>query len=272
MEAGGKIQVRSLPVEFTVWPGENSVIYPGLGSWSDWGENIYAAYANYVFEQTRYDVEAGLRAEQTNVYYDIDPENIYYDQNDAYDYFELFPNVRLSYKINQRHRLSVFYNRRIDRPGEPELRIFAKSDDQELLKIGNPYLRPQFTQAFELAYRFKWESGLIYLAGYYKLIDDPYMRIYTEDTTNTNYDVIIKTYANTGGAKNAGLELIFSQQILKIWKLSGNANYYKNSIDAYEGSLLFPYPHTFTIDYSEAFVWDAKLSNHFSITDNLNFS
>ena len=269
LEAGSKIQVRRLPVDFAVWPGENSVIYPGLGSWSDWGENLYAAYANYVFERTRVDVEAGLRAEQTRVFYDIDPANIYYDQNDAYEYFDFFPNVRLSYKINQRHRLSLFYNRRIDRPGEPELRIFAKSDDQELLKIGNPYLRPQFTQAFELAYRLKWESGMFYLAGYYKLIDDPYMRVYTADTTNVLYDVIVKTYANTGSARNAGLEAVFSQQILDIWKVSGNFNYYKNTIEAYEGSLLFPYPHTFAIGQSAENTWDAKLSNTFTINDHL---
>ena len=269
VEAGSKIQVRRLPVDFTVWPGENSVIYPGLGSWSDWGENTYAAYANYVLEKTRYDVEAGLRSEQTNVFYDIDPENIYYDQNDAYSYFDLFPNVRLSYKMNQRHRLSLFYNRRIDRPGEPELRIFAKSDDQELLKVGNPYLRPQYTQSIELAYRFKWETGMVFMAGYYKLIDDPYTRVYTEDTTNISYDVIVKTYANTGSAKNAGLELVFSQQIFKIWKLSGNANFYRNSIEAFEGSLLFPYPHTFEISHSAANTLDAKLSNNFTINDHL---
>ena len=215
------------------------------------------------------DVEAGLRAEQTNVYYDIDPANIYYDQNDAYDYFEFFPNVRLSYKMNQHHRLSVFYNRRIDRPGEPELRIFAKSDDQELLKIGNPYLRPQFTQSFELAYRLKWESGMFFLSGYYKLIEDPYMRIYTSDTTNATYDVIVKTYANTGSATYVGMEMVFSQQILKIWKLSGNANIYRNSIEAYEGSLLFPYPHTFAIHSSAENTWDAKLSNTFTINDHL---
>ena len=268
-EAGGKVRVRRLPVEYSVQRGENSVIYPGLGSWSDWGENIYALYANYVYEKTRFDVEAGLRAEQTNVFYDIDTANIYYDQNDAYDYFKLFPNVRLSYKLNQRHRFSVFYNRRIDRPGEPELRIFPKSDDQELLKAGNPYLRPQFTQSFELAYRFKWESGMIFLSGYYRLIDNPYMRIYTVDTTNADYDVITKIYANTGGARNSGLELVFSQQIFKIWKLSGSCNFYNNIIDAYEGSLLFPYSHTFTILSSSEYTWDAKLINHFTINDAL---
>jgi len=269
LEAGSKIQVRRLPVDFTVWPGENSVIYPGLGSWSDWGENIYAAYVNYIYELNHLDVEAGLRAEQTNVFYDIDPENIYYDQNDAYDYFEFFPSVRVSVKVNQQNRLSLFYNRRIDRPGEPELRIFAKSDDQELLKIGNPYLRPQFTQSFELGYRLKWESGMCYLAAYYKTILDPYMRVYTADTSNHSYDVIVKTYANTGKARNVGLELLFSQQILDVWKLSGNANIYRNTIDSYEGFLLFPYPHAFTIEPSAETTLDAKLSNTFTLNDRL---
>lgn len=269
VEAGTKIQIRRLPLEYSTIPGENSIIYPGLGEWSDWGENVLAFYGNYIHERTYYDVEAGLRAEHTKVFYDIDPENIYYDQNDDYQYFELFPNIRLSYKINKRHRFSAFYNRRIDRPEEPELRIFPKSDDAELLKVGNPYLRPQFTQSFELAYRFRWETGMAYLSGYYKFIENPYMRVYTIDTTNVNYDVIVKSYANTGSATNGGFELVFSQQILKIWKLSGNANFYKNTIDSYEGSLLFPYPHNFIIESSSGNTWDAKLINSFKVGDNL---
>lgn len=269
LEAGSKIQVRRLPVDFTITRGENSVIYPGLGDWSDWGENIYAAYGNYIYERTRFDVEAGLRAEYTQVFYDIDPSNIYYDRNDAYDYFDLFPNVRLSYKIKSRHRFSAFYNRRIDRPGEPELRIFPKSDDQELLKAGNPYLRPQYTQSFELAYRYKWESGMVFLSGYYRMIQNPYMRVYSIDSTNVSYDVITKIYANTGSATNTGLELVFSQQILEIWKLSGNVNFYQNVINAYTGALLFPYPHDFEVEHSADNTWDAKLSNSFSIGDNL---
>jgi outer membrane receptor protein involved in Fe transport len=271
LEAGGKFQVRRLPVEYTVTPGQNSIIYPGMGIWSDWGENIYAAYGNYVLEKNAYDIEAGLRAEYTGVYYDMDPANIYYEENDYYDYFDLFPSVRISYKPNQKHRLSAFYNRRIDRPGEPELRIFAKSDDHELLKVGNPYLRPQFTQSFELAYRLKWSSGMFYLAGYHRFIQDPYMRIYTADTTNADYDVIIKIYANTGSATNTGLELVFSQQILDFWKLSGNANLYRNSIDAYTGEVRFPYVHTFEISPSETYTWDTKISNQFKVNDRMEF-
>ncbi len=63
--------------------GENSIIYPGLGDWSEWGEDIYAGYVNYVHEKQYYDIEAGLRLEQTNVFYNLPEENIYYDQNDC---------------------------------------------------------------------------------------------------------------------------------------------------------------------------------------------
>ena len=271
LEAGGKVQVRRLPVEYTVIPGQNSIIYPGMGNWSDWGENVYAAYGNFVLEKSAYDIEAGLRAEYMGVFYDMDPANIYYEENDSYDYFDLFPSIRFSYKPSQKHRFSAFYNRRIDRPGEPELRMFAKSDDHELLKVGNPYLRPQFTQSFELAYRLKWSSGMFYLAGYHRLIKDPFMRIYTADTTNTDYDVIVKIYANTGSATNTGLELVFSQQIMDFWKLSGNANFYRNSIDAYTGDVRFPYAHTFDIAQTAENTWDAKVSNQFKLNDHLEF-
>lgn len=269
MESGAKIQVRRLPVEYTVARGENSIIYQGMGSWTDWGENLYALYANYIYERPSFDVEAGLRAEHTDVFYEMDPANTYYDQNDAYNYFELFPNVRLSYKPGERHRFSAFYNRRVDRPGEPELRIFAKSDDHELLKVGNPYLRPQFTQSFELAYRFRWESGSFYLAGYHRIIKDPYSRVYTADTTNQDYDVIVKIYANTGSATNSGAEMVFSQQVTGFWKISGNANLYRNTIHAFRDSLRFPYPHQFSLEQSSEFTWDAKLNNLFAIGEKL---
>jgi hypothetical protein len=98
----------------------------------------------FIRESKKLDIEAGLRAEQTNVFYDLSPENIYYSQNDSYKYFNLYPNIRITYKINSNNSLSGYINKRVDRPGEPELRVFPKYDDPELLKVGNPYLRPQF--------------------------------------------------------------------------------------------------------------------------------
>ncbi len=265
LEAGTKFQWRRLPVEYTITPGSNSIIYPGMGDWSDWGEDIYAGYVNYIYEKPKLDIEGGLRAEHTSVFYTIDPANIYYPNNDSYNYFEFYPNVRFTFKINDNNRISAFYNRRVDRPGEPELRIFPKYDDPELLKVGNPYLRPQFSQTFELAYKRLWETGSVFISAYHRIIEDAFQRVYSKDDSNPDYSIINKIYQNTGSARNTGIELIFSQNILDFWKLSGSFNGYNNEIDAYSGILYFPYERPFSIEATTDKTWDAKLNNLFKL-------
>jgi outer membrane receptor protein involved in Fe transport len=265
VELGAKLRIRRLPVDYTITPGNQSIIYPDLGAYSDWGENLYAGYVNYLLEKENYDVEAGLRAEQTNVFYDLDPVNAYYPDNDKYDYFELFPSVRFTYKLNDNNKISAFYNRRIDRPGEPELRVFPKYDDPELLKVGNPYLRPQFTDAFEIAHKYSWGDGSLFSAVYHRMIKDQYMRIFSIDTSNPDYDIVNRIYQNTGSATNTGLELLFSQDITNTFKVSASFNGFVNSIDAYQGTLLFPFERPFFIEASADPAWDAKLTSEFKL-------
>lgn len=171
-----------MPVTYDVERGVDSPIYKGLGDWSDWRENMASGYVNLLWKKNAFDIEAGLRMEYTHVKYDISKDNTYYHPStDSYNYFDLFPNIRLTYKLDN-HRFSAFYNKRIDRPGEAELRIFPKYDDPELLKVGNPYLRPQYTQNFELAYKYIWNSGSLFLAGYHKITDDSFTRIYVSNS------------------------------------------------------------------------------------------
>jgi hypothetical protein len=214
-------------------------------------------------------MEAGLRAEQTDVFYDLDPVNAYYPNNDAYDYFKFFPSVRFTFKINERNRISAFYNRRIDRPGEPELRVFPKYDDPELLKVGNPYLRPQYTDALEVAHKYSWESGSLYSAIYHRIINDHYMRIYSIDDSNPEYDIVNKIYQNTGRSTNSGIELLFSQDLTENWQVSASANWYQNSINAYEGLLLFPFQRPFMVEESSDITGDAKVSTEIGFPKNL---
>ncbi|MCM4173608.1 TonB-dependent receptor [Arenibacter sp. TNZ] len=268
IELGTKARIRRLPVDYTITPGNNSIIYPNMGAYSDWGENLYALYTNYLLEQEKFDIEAGMRAEHTDVFYDIDPANNYYQNNDAYNYFELFPSLRFTYKLNDYNKFSVFYNRRVDRPGEPELRIFPKYDDPELLKVGNPYLRPQFTDAMELAHKYSWGSGSLFSALYHRMTKDQYMRIFSIDDSNPDYDIVNKIYQNTGNATNTGIELLLSQDMTRNWKLSASFNWYANHIDNYTGSLLFPYVRPFLIEKSTDNAGDFKINNEVTLPKN----
>ncbi len=259
VEIGAKAQYRWLPVRYLTEPGFMSIIYPGLGDYSKWNETIYAGYVNLVRETPGLTIEGGLRVEQTEVSYKLDSTNIYYPRNDAYSYFRLFPNVRVTLSTGSHTEISLFYNRRVDRPGEQELRVFPKYDDPELLKVGNPYLRPQFTTAYEVAVKQDWGALTGSLALYHRRIRDAFQRIYAIDETSVNYDIVNKIYQNTGDARNTGAELVALWKPSRGVTVTGSVNAFHIKRDAAEIALLFPYVRTLTLPGESDFTWDGKL-------------
>lgn len=265
LELGTKLQRRWIPVTYTVDRGVQSVIYEGLGDFSDWDENIFAAYANLVRITPRYILEGGIRAEETQVSYTIPPDNIYYPGSDAYDYFELFPNVKFTYNFTPANRVTVAYNRRVDRPGEPELRIFPKYDDPELLKVGNPFLRPQFTNAYEAAYLRSWTGGSMSTAVYRRDVRDAFFRVLAIDDSNPNYDVVNRIYENAGNSSQTGVQVLASHDIVQPWRLSANVNWYQNDIDPFSTMLFFPTSRPFALAGSSDDTWAVTINNRFTL-------
>lgn len=261
MEFGSKLQLRDIPISYKISPGVNSILDPNLGEWSEYTENMIAFYGNIVHESKLIDIEGGLRLEHTNVSYDIDPANIYYIKNNAYSYLELFPNIRFTLKLNEKNKISAFYNRRIDRPGEFELRPFPKYDDPEILKTGNPYLRPQYTQTFELAYKTQWKDGSVYFAGFYRLINDIFDRVYTNDTTSAT-TIINSIPQNLGKGTNLGFEIAAEHKISDKWDVNGSFNWFANTINAFSGKSIYPYHQPFSFAESKSNTWSFKLNNN----------
>lgn len=242
LETGTKFRYRYIPSTMDFIPGENSVLDINSGGWADYKEIIPALYANYSFETDKWEAELGARMEYMKVNYDVNPEHNTYE-SDKYDYVEPFFNMRLGYKINDHHRLSVFYNRRVDRPTEKDLRIFPKYDDAEILGIGNPSLKPQFTNAFELGYKTDWNGGYLYAAGYHRIVSKTLTRI---STTLPNDDLIYNISQNAGKSNYTGLELIFSQDVADWYDFNLNANVYYHEINAFTVENLYPVPQTYS--------------------------
>lgn len=270
LETGTKIQFRNIPISYKIQPGDNSILNPNLGDWSEYKEDIFSIYGNLIHETNRIDIEGGIRIEQTIIKYDIDPVNIYYTKNESYDYLSLFPNVRVTFKPNSKNKFSLFYNRRVDRPGEFELRPFPKYDDPEILKTGNPYLRPQFTQTFELAYKINWQKGSMYAATYYRIIEDIFSRIYTIDQQAGN-TIINSIPQNLGNGSNLGFEFAFEQKIIEKWTMNANFNWYQNKINSFTGKVLYPYPQDFTFEESQNNTWNLKLNSNVKLPSETDF-
>lgn len=242
LETGIKLRRRTIPVNMQFFPGANSVIDVNAGGRADYYETIPALYGNYIYENSKVEVEAGLRLEYVRVNYEVNPNHNTY-KSDGYDYTQPFPNVRLAYKINENNKLSVFFNRRVDRPNEVDIRIFPKYDEPELIKVGNPTLKPQFTTSVELGYRYLWNSGSLYGAAYHRGTDGTISRIATQAPNSV---VLYNIFQNIGRSYNTGFELAWQQDVAKFMNLNASVNVYRNTIKSFSITNKYPVPTTYT--------------------------
>jgi len=260
-ESGMKIRKRFIPTDMQFFPGLNSPLDTNAAGWANYNELIPALYGNYVFENKKLEVEAGLRVEYVRLDYIVNPEHSTY-QSDGYDYIQPFPNARLTYKINDKNRISVFYNRRVDRPNEVDIRIFPKYDDAEIIKVGNPALRPQFTNSVEIGYKTSWENGYLYTAAYHKIMDATITRI---SVIVPNTTLIYAVFQNAGRSYNSGIEMMVAQNFGKNITFNLSLNGYRNTIDAFTVQNLYPVTSTFSAARQEVFSGNAKLSGVFHL-------
>lgn len=241
-ESGLKLRRRYIPTNMRFMPGLNSPLDTNAAGWANYGETIPALYGNYVYERHRFELEAGLRMEYVRLNYTVNPDHNTY-KSDGYNYIQPFPSVRLSYNLKNNSKLSLFYNRRVDRPDEGDIRIFPKYDEPEILKVGNPALRPQFTNTFELGYRSSWPKGYWYSALYHRMVDGTKVRIGTIVPGST---IIYNIYQNARNSYNTGLEGVVQQSVNKWFSFSANLNIYRNTIDAFTVENKYPVPSTFS--------------------------
>lgn len=261
IEGGLKFRWREIPTNMKFIPGLNSPLDTTAGGAATYKEIIPALYANYVFESKKFEAEVGLRVEYVNINYVVGSIHPTYKTN-GYNYTQPFPNVRLAYKINDNNKLSLFYNRRVDRPNEVDIRIFPKYDDAEIIKVGNPALRPQFTHLIELGYKTNWKSGYFYSAAYHRLADGTITRI---RTIVPNTTLIYSVMQNAGRSYATGLDITLSQDITKLFSFKLNLNGYHNRLNAFTVLNKYPQETTYSSPTRQIFSGNAKLNIFFHL-------
>jgi outer membrane receptor protein involved in Fe transport len=242
LETGLKLRRRSIPTNMQFFAGLNSPIDTNAGGWANYDETIPALYGNYVYETAKIELEGGVRLEYVSVDYEVNPNHNTY-KSDGYAYTQPFPNVRFAYKINDNNKISFFYNRRVDRPNEVDIRIFPKYDEPELIKVGNPTLKPQFTNTFELGYKNVLSKGSFYTALYHRITDGTITRIATQVPNSV---LLYNIFQNAGRSFNTGLEMIWQHNPSKLMSYTMSANVYQNTIEAFSVTNKYPALITYT--------------------------
>ena len=120
-------------------------------------ENINAAYLNFSKEGKRFSLQVGLRYENTISNGHQLGNIVKPDSSFRRTYNSLFPTFYFSYKLDTagNNQLGLNYGRRIDRPYYQDLNPFFSPLDKFTYYVGNPFLKPAFTQSLELSHTFK---------------------------------------------------------------------------------------------------------------------
>jgi len=178
-------------------------------------ENINAAYLNFAKEWKVWQIQLGLRAENTHSNGKSVTDNKEVDRN----YLSLFPTAFVNQKINKNQNIRYAYSRRVDRPNYQQLNPFVFYMDPLAVDQGNPYLKPQFTDNYEINYSYKEVS----LSLSYSDTKDMITQISQQDDATRIISVIRQ---NLGRFQNYSANLFVPVKITKWWNWQNNVSVY----------------------------------------------
>ena len=184
---------------------------PGVSNRFKYRERTSAGYVNYQRQFGKLHVQAGLRVENTDYNGDLIANTPQNGANVGDNYTELFPSAALTYKINDKFGLNLTYSRRIDRPSYQDLNPFEFKLDELTYQKGNPMLRPQFTNSFELSPTFRGQPALT--LGYSHTKD-----LFTQVLDTTNVRATFITNENLADQRNYTLTVNVPTPIAKWWE------------------------------------------------------
>ncbi len=152
LEVGAKLSMVTTDndTRFEAWENGNWENQVNRTNNFIYDENVMAAYANVSKSFGKINVQAGLRMEHTN----SEGNSVTLDESVPREYTDYFPSLSMSHMIGKKHSLSYSYSRRINRPNYQLLNPFIEYLDDYTFSKGNPFLNPQYSNAFGVNYGF----------------------------------------------------------------------------------------------------------------------
>jgi ferric enterobactin receptor len=194
-------------------------------------DNVYAGYVSVSGAVKDFGYKVGLRAESSDYTGTLLSNNSTFSNKYP---ISLFPSVFFSQKLKNKQELQVSITRRINRPNFFQLIPFVDFTDNLNITKGNPALKPEFTQSFELSYSKTLKGNNTFLTSlYYKKTTDLITRYQDKGAHPvTGEEVLINTFINANSSQSYGAELTSVNTLAKWWDISTNVNIYNSKIDA----------------------------------------
>ncbi len=199
----------------------------------NFNREIYAAYVSVTFRLwDQYNLKTGIRNEYTQLNIPSDSNKI------APSYNSFIPSVIISRKLSKNQTIKASYYRRIQRAGYKELNPFIDATDPSSLIQGNPYLKPERTNAGELSYSRFFEQGSSLLINFYyrNTEDDEQSYVLHYDSIkagkSTYKNVTLTTNENAGHQQLTGVNISGTLSLSHKLEVRGNVQVFNKFIES----------------------------------------
>jgi len=187
-------------------------------------ENSYAGYSTLSYAGEKVGIMLGLR-------YEYFVNNFHLSNQPSYSntFPAFFPTVHTSYKLNENNELTLNYTRRVNRPRSRMINPFPDYTDPQNLRIGNPHLRPEYINSFEMGYNYRVGKWNFQPTLFYRYTDNMFSRLVTVDTIR---QITIISFQNSRKSTTWGSELSVTYQPLRFWFINAGLSVYQMELNS----------------------------------------
>jgi outer membrane receptor protein involved in Fe transport len=224
----------------------------------NYDRDIYSGYVNYNHKFDKISMQVGARLEQ----YDVTGTFIKGTETASYkdEIFSVYPSVFFTYNPSKKNQYQISYSRRVDRPSIGQVNPIREWSTPLITSVGNPNLKPQFTNSFELNYTYQHKKGSVTFGTFYRRVNDNISRIINKDPLDD--EKVELSYTNADSNNRYGVEVSSNHKFTNWWRVNASMDLYiqkENGIA--NGETLEITNNSFNI----------RMSNNFKATNNLRF-
>jgi len=188
----------------------------------NYDRNIYSGYVNYNYKLEKLSMQLGTRLEQ----YEVTGKFVKGTETANYTdkIFSVYPSAFFTFNPSEKNQYQLSYSRRVDRPSIGQVNPIREWSTPQITSVGNPNLKPQFTNSFELNYTRQYKKGSFTFGTFYRRVNDNITRILNKDPLDDNNVEI--SYSNTDSNNRYGVELSSNHKFAEWWRVNASFDLY----------------------------------------------
>ena len=239
---------------------------------------IYSGYGNLKSALGKFNYQLGLRIENVNESSkaEIIGELSNQTLKNTFDYFKVYPSLFVTYAPTEKGSYQLSYSRRVDRPGVGQVNPIRNWTTPLVSQIGNPNLKPQFTNSIETNYTKNLKKGSLTAGVFFRIIEDEINTALLIDRLDVNR--IILSDGNFDNTTAYGIEISSAYKLAKWWQFNASFDYYAQTQKGVSEELTKPVDEATVYDIVRETVevdnvlWNFRINNSFSASKRLKFS